>query len=84
MKKVKEEVLMNGKAIMREAMAERGVTQKELGARIGMLQTSISASLVRERVSLEMFSRLMNGMGYAVAVVDKQSGDVRWVVDENK
>lgn len=84
MKKVKEEIILNGKEILKEAAKESGTTQKELGERIGMSQTSVSAGLARERVSLEMFSRLLSGMGYAVAVIDKKDGNVRWVVDTDK
>ncbi len=84
MKKVKEEIILNGKEILKEATKESGTTQKELGERIGMSQTSVSAGLARERVSLEMFSRLLSGMGYAVAVIDKENGAVRWVVDTEK
>ena len=75
---------MEDKAILREAMAERSVSQKELGDRIGMGQTAVSANVRRDRMSLDMFSRLLNGMGYDVAVVDRESGEIRWVVDPQK
>ena len=80
-KKVKEERKMDGKGIMKEAMAERGMTQKQLGDRIGMLQTSVSAGFARDRISLEMFNKLLNGMNYAVAVVDKETGEIKWYVE---
>ena len=72
---------MDGKGIMKEAMAERGMTQKQLGDRIGMLQTSVSAGFARDRISLEMFNKLLNGMNYAVAVVDKETGEIKWYVE---
>lgn len=84
MKKVKEEVLLSGKEILKEAVKETGTTQKALGERLGMLQTAVSAGFARERISLDMFSRLLSGMGYAVAVIDKKDGNVRWVVDTDK
>jgi hypothetical protein len=33
---------------------------------------------------LDLFSKYLNGMGYAVAVLDKSSGEVRWVVDPDE
>lgn len=80
-KAIKEEIILEDKAILKEAMRERGMTQQKLGERIGMIQTAVSANLKRDRMSLDMFSRLLGGMGYAVAVVDKETGSVRWVVD---
>lgn len=80
-KVMKDDILLGTKEIMRKAKEERGITQKELADRLGILQTSLSAGFAREHISLTLFSKYMNGMGYAVAVVDKQSGDVRWVVD---
>ena len=46
-----------------------------------MLQSSLSMNISREHISLDMFGRILNGMGYAVAVIDKDDGGVRWVVD---
>lgn len=83
-KQIKEEIILEDKAILKEAMQERGLTQKMLGDRIGMIQTAVSANLKRDRMSLDMFGKLLNGMGYAVAVVDKQTGDVRWIVDPDR
>ena len=82
--KIKDEIIMNDKDILREAMAERGMTQVKLGEKLGMLQTAVSAGMKRDRISVEMFNRLLNGMGYAVAVIDKKDGHVRWVVDPGK
>ena len=79
-----EDVLMTGKEIMRTAVSERGLKQRELAERLGMLQTSLSMSLAREHISLELFSKILSGMGYAVAVIDKDDGEVRWVVDPDQ
>ena len=81
---IKEEIILGTKEIMRQAKEESGTTQKELAERLGMLQTSVSAGFAREHISLELFSKYMNGMGYAVAVINKKDGHVRWVVDPEK
>ena len=72
------------KAILKEAMAARGITQKVLGERIGMIQTAVSANLKRDRMSLDMFVKLLGGMGYDVAVVDREDGTVRWIVENEE
>lgn len=82
-KDIKEEIILRDKEILRAAMAERGMTQVKLAQRLGVLQNTISSSINRERMSLDGFKRILNAMGYAVAVIDKRSGDVCWVVDED-
>lgn len=83
-KEVKEEIVLGSKEIMRKAKEESGTTQKALAEKLGMLQTSVSAGFAREHISLELFCKYMDGMGYAVAVIGKRDGDVRWVVDPEK
>lgn len=83
-REVKEEIVLGSKEIMRRAKEESGTTQKALAEKLGMLQTSVSAGFAREHISLELFSKYMDGMGYAVAVIGKRDGDVRWVVDPEK
>ena len=83
-KKSGEDVLYGAREILREAVKESGMTQKALAERLGILPTSLSAGLSREHISLDLFSKYLNGMGYAVAVLDKCSGEVRWVVDPEK
>ena len=79
--KKRDEVMMSGKDIIRTAIKGRGVKQRDLAEQLGMLQSSLSMSISREHISLDMFGRILNGMGYAVAVIDKDDGGVRWVVD---
>jgi len=81
---MKEEVILRSKEIMRKAKEESGTTQKALAEKLGMLQTSVSGGFAREHISLELFCKYMDGMGYAVAVVGKQDGDVRWIVDPDR
>lgn len=80
-KDIAEEVILGSKEIMRKAKEESGTTQKALAERLNMLQTSVSAGFSREHISLELFCKYMDGMGYAVAVIGKRDGAVHWVVD---
>lgn len=80
-KDVDEEVVLNPKKILQRAKEESGTSQKALAEKLGMLQTSVCAGFAREHISLELFCKYMDGMGYAVAVIGKSDGEVRWVVD---
>ena len=84
MKKQKEDILMRDKDILKAAIASRGTSQVKLAALIGVRQNALSASINRERMSMDSFTRILNELGYAVAVIDKQSGDICWVVDGEK
>ena len=84
MKKKGEDILMRDKDILKAAIASRGTSQVKVAALIGIRQNALSASINRERMSMDSFTRILNELGYAVAVVDKQSGEVCWVVDGEK
>ena len=75
-----ESITKEDKAILKAAITESGMTQKALGERIGMTQTAVSGNMTRDRMSLDMFTKLLNGMGYDVAVVSREDGMVRWIV----
>ena len=81
-RKVKEEeilVLNEGDAI-RSAMKERGMKQIELAEKIGMLQSGLSNSINRKHISVDVFKTILDAMDYDVAVVDRQTGEVKWRV----
>ena len=82
MKKVQKEgipVMEEGK-ILKDAMKERRIMQVELADKLGVLQSSISGNINRKRMSLEVFSTMLNAMDYDVAVVDRNTGEVMWKV----
>ena len=79
-----EEIVLSDKEILRAAVKERGTTQMELAERLGIRQNALSAKMTRERMSLGTFREVLNMMGYDVAVIDRDNGDVRWVVDPTK
>ena len=78
-RKVKEEeilVLNEGDAI-RSAMKERGMKQIELAEKLGMLQSGLSNSINRKHISVDVFKTILDAMDYDVAVVDRQTGEVK-------
>lgn len=73
--------VMEEGAILKASIKERGITQVELADRLGVLQSSVSGNINRRRMSLEVFSTMLNAMDYDVAVVDRETGTVMWKVE---
>lgn len=73
---------LTDKEILKTALAERGLTQGQLGERIGMIQTAVSGNMNRGRMSLGMFRKLLEAMDYDVCVVDRETGEIKWTVTE--
>ena len=73
--------VMEEGAILKASIKERGITQVELADRLGVLQSSVSGNINRRRMSLEVFSTMLNAMDYDVAVVDRETGAVMWKVE---
>lgn len=74
---------MKDKTILREAMQRSGLTQAKLGERIGMKQNALSANMTRDRMSLDNFRKVLGGMDYDVAVVDRKTNEVVWIVTDD-
>lgn len=66
--------------IIRNAMLHRGMVQVDLADKLGMLQSSISGSVNRKRMSLSVFNNMLDAMDFDVAVVDRETGEVMWKV----
>ena len=80
--KVKKEIpVMEEGDILKASVKERKITQVELADRLGIRQSSLSGNINRRRMSLEVFSTILNAMGYDVAVVDRETGEVKWKVE---
>ena len=80
--KVKKEIpVMEEGEILKASVKERKITQVELADRLGIRQSSLSGNINRRRMSLEVFSTILNAMGYDVAVVDRETGEVKWKVE---
>ena len=77
--KVKKEIPVKEEGeILKASIKERKITQVELADRLGIRQSSLSGNINRRRMSLEVFSEILNVMDYDVAVVDRESGEVVW------
>lgn len=80
--KVKKEIpVMEEGEILKASVKERKITQVELADRLGIRQSSLSGNINRRRMSLEVFSTILNAMGYDVTVVDRETGEVKWKVE---
>lgn len=66
--------------ILKEAMKEKGLVQAKLAAQIGLSQHGLSENINRGRISLQMFGRLLDAMGYDVCVTDRETCEVKWKV----
>ena len=71
---------MGSSGILKEAMKGRGLVQAKLAERVGMLPNGLSGNINRGRISLHMFGRLLDAMGYDVCVKDRETGEVKWKV----
>ena len=81
MKKSNESVpVMEEGSILKNAMKDRHMMQVDLADKLGVLQSSVSGNINRRRMSLEVFSTMLNAMEYDVAVVDRKTGEVKWKV----
>lgn len=68
------------KEILAQARSERNVTQQVLACKLNMLQNGLSMNLSRPRMSLGMFTKILNALEYDVVVVDRRTGEAEWKV----
>lgn len=61
--------------VLKLAQKTRGVTQLALAEKLNMKQNSLSQNMSRSRMSLGMFGRILNALGYDIVVVDRDSGE---------
>lgn len=74
---------MNEKEIIRAAMSEGGVTQKELAEALKLSgQQAVGNMLSRKNsMRLDNFVKMLDAMGYAVVVKKKIGASDEWKVD---
>lgn len=72
--------VMGSSGILKEAMKAKGYVQTKLAMQIGISQNGLSENINRGRISLHMFGRLLDAMGYDVCVTDREAGEVKWKV----
>ena len=78
---IMEEIVLSDKSILKAAIRERGETQVKLASKLGIRQNTLSTNMTRDRMGLDNFRKILNALGYDVAVVDRENGEIRWVVD---
>ena len=66
--------------IIRNAMIDRGMLQIDLADKLGVLQSSVSGNINRKRMSLDVFSKMLDAMNFDIGVVDRETGEVMWKV----
>ena len=67
--------------VIRAAMKDRGMTQTVLAEKIGTAQNSLSNSINRTRMSVQVLKDLLDAMEYDLVVVDRRTGEIMWRID---
>ena len=67
--------------VVRAAMKERGMTQTVLAKEVGTSQNSLSNSINRVRMSVQVLKDLLDTMEYDLVVVDRRTGEEKWKID---
>lgn len=70
--------------ILKEARSLRGLTQTVLADQLGMKQNALSAYLLRSRMSVDGFTKILDALEYDVVVIDRRSGETMWKVEVEK
>lgn len=77
-----EEVsLMKDNLILHTAQKSRRCTQKQIADMLGVHISSINRSMNRPRMSLEMFSKILDALDYDVVIADRETGNVMWKLE---
>ena len=72
---------LNDRAILRNALRGRQMTQLTLSDRMNMKQSALSQNMTRPRMSLGMFAKILDALNYDVLIVDRESGEAAWKLE---
>ncbi len=61
---------------IRSALKEKGITQKELAEMLGIKHQTLRSRLYRGSFSVDSAVKILNGLEYDIAIVDRKTGDV--------
>lgn len=64
--------------ILKLAQKDRKVTQGTIADALGMKRNSLCQNMSRPRMSLGMFSKILDALDYDVVVVDRSTGEQKW------
>ena len=75
---------LNEREILRRAVREQETTQANIAKELGVQQNALSAKMTRERMSVDTFKAVLNVLGYDIVVVDRISGERKWMLETEK
>ena len=69
------------KALLKLAKTIRGMTLDAMSVKLGMKGSALSQNMSRDRMSLGIFGRILDVLGYDVVIVDRETGEECWKLD---
>lgn len=64
--------------IMKRAQKKRGVTQDVVAERLGIKRNSLCQNMNRSRMSLNVFTGVLDALDYDIVIVDRNTGEAEW------
>lgn len=59
--------------IIRTAMREQGITQQDLGTKLGIKQNAVSNTITRPNITLAKFITIMDILGYDIIIKSRDT-----------
>lgn len=66
------------KDILKQAQKSRHVTQDVIADKLNVKRNALCQSMNRPRMSLGMFAKILDVLGYDVMVADQETGEIMW------
>lgn len=70
--------------ILKQAQKSRHVTQDVIAEKMDIKRASLCQSMNRSRMSLGMFAKILDVLGYDVIVADQETGEIAWKLEVEK
>ena len=70
------------KKILSMAMTERGMKQYEVAEVLGIKPPSLSGSMNRTNIGLNVFAKILDVLDYDIAIIDRRTGEAVWQVSK--
>lgn len=77
----KSVVTLADKDILKRAQRTRNATQAMMCERLGMSSSALSQNMHRPKMSLGMFSKILDALDYDVVIADRETGNVLWKLE---
>lgn len=72
------------KEILKKALRNRNATQIMVAEQLGMKRNSLCQNMSRPRMSLGMFSKILDALDYDVVITDRETGDAVWKLEVDR